>query len=638
MGAGNRAKFQSCCRPVPRLTMSLDDHSPGCEGKNELHNQKKDLMKERKLLIAAGLLLAALAPWPACAGANTWNNNTGNFVWGTTNANWTSPTTWTEGDDAIFGATGVGNIILGDFITVSNMIFNVNGYDIVGAGFLLTNYVITADGTNTIAASLAGPQGLVLEGTNTTMLVGDSAYGIANQYTGGTYIHGGTLILEAPGAGSSSSSMYAVDSIEALDTNATLVIPGIWNGTKYASDRDQIAVDGQLAPNISHLHMTGGTLDLWNDPKGQHIPVPDGYGTILNSGSWSQAGLQINSDGLDHSFYGVISDGNNGVLNGDNTANTSDGQGPGYQIGIVQVAGGVGPASGPYQYWYWYGSNTYSGSTRLENGVYIKLMGQGTIGFPSTNGQTGPMRLYSNSAIDLNGHNQTISLMTAGDATGTILNSGTGTVSTLTIGYGNEQVFTRSCSYTFEDNAGGGGILALRKVISAPFAYPPSLPTTMATNSYQTLGGVCTYSGDTTVEGGSLTLAAATAVSPNSAYRLSTNNYALLTLSYAGTANVRQLWINGAQQPNGVYGAGTPGIDPASTGTITVTGYAPVTLGFTQSANTLTLAWQGVYKLQVNTNDLTGAWYDYPGGAVPPVQVPTGPATGSAFYRLTTLP
>ena len=85
--------------------------------------------------------------------------------------------------------------------------------------------------------------------------------------------------------------------------------------------------------------MTGGTLDLWNDPKGQIIPVPDGYGTIINSGSWSQSGLQIKADGLDHDFHGVITDGNNGVLNGDNTAGFNAGQGPGYQIGIVNASG-----------------------------------------------------------------------------------------------------------------------------------------------------------------------------------------------------------------------------------------------------------------------------------------------------------
>ena len=92
--------------------------------------------------------------------------------------------------------------------------------------------------------------------------------------------------------------------------------------------------------------MTGGTLDLFNDPKNQRIPVPDGTGLIINSGSAVQAGLQIITDGQNHTFSGVIADGNNGNLVGGNLS-----QGPGYQIGIVQVSGGVTAA----QQWTWSG-------------------------------------------------------------------------------------------------------------------------------------------------------------------------------------------------------------------------------------------------------------------------------------------
>lgn len=80
--------------------------------------------------------------------------------------------------------------------------------------------------------------------------------------------------------------------------------------------------------------MTGGTLDLNNDPKNEVVRVPDGFGLIINNGSSVQAGLNVIMDGLDHTFSGVIADGNNGVLIGDNS-----GQGPGYQIGIVSISG-----------------------------------------------------------------------------------------------------------------------------------------------------------------------------------------------------------------------------------------------------------------------------------------------------------
>jgi hypothetical protein len=185
------------------------------------------------------------------------------------------------------------------------------------------------------------------------------------------------------------------------------------------------------------------------------------------------------------------------------------------------------------------------------------------------------------------------------------------------------------------DNQGTGGVLALRKIITAPYLIPPAY-TVLATNCSQELKGVCTYSGDTTVSGGSLILSATSAVSSNSAYRLSTGNFALLKLNYDGTANVRQLWIDGVQQPNGVYGTGTAGIDPASTGTITVIGFAPASLAVSQSGDSITFSWLGTYRLQSKINDIIGPWFDYPGGGTSPVNIPLNATNTSMFFRLST--
>src|SRR6185369_4304188 len=240
--------------------------------------------------------------------------------------------------------------------------------------------------------------------------------------------------------------------------------------------------------------------------------------------------------------------------------------------------------------WTLSGSNTYSGSTRLQFGS-VRLKGNGTIGFPTATGSlTGPLRVYGPSFLDLNGCKQTIALMVGGDANGKIFNSAVGTVATLTFGYGNEQT-ARNANMQYIDNPGVGGILALRKVATGPSFIVPAtgLP---ATNCAQTLSGVNTYSGDTTVEGGALIMANAAAVSSNSVFRLFTvaqgqcpDNTVALVLNYSGTAPVRQLWINGVQQPTGVYGAGTAGIHPGSTGTLTVTGFAPASLEVSQSGN-----------------------------------------------------
>ena len=544
---------------------------------------------------------------------NTWNNASTDFLWNTTSANWTSPTTWADGGNAIFGATGAGLVTLGTPVTAHSLTFNAGGYVINGGGNTLTlvdsGATITANASNSIAASIAGTVGLTFQGTSILALEGDAGSATANTYTGGTYVRSGTLILQAVGT-SSSGAAYAVDSIEALDTGATVKMGSTFNGTSWSGPaRDQIAA----AVLGSKLIMTGGTLDLYNDPKAQRLPVPDGTGLIINTGPDVQAGVLMIADGQNHTFSGVIADGNGGVLMGGNA-----GQGPGYQIGIVSFAGSKNGGGG---LWTLSGSNTYSGSTRIDQGASIKLEGNGTIGFPTPNGLTGPLRIYGSADptrgyLDLNGHNQTIALMQNGNADAKVFNSAVGTVSTLTFGYGNEQV-ARTASFQFMDNQGPGGILALTKI---------------GTNCIQALSGVNTYSGDTTVSEGILAFSTTTAVSSNSAVRLSTS--ATLRLTYDGTANVRQLWVNGVQQPNGVYGSGTPGIDPTSTGTLTVTGYSPVSLGASRSSNNLTFSWAGVYKLQSKTNNIIGTWYDYAGGGLSPVSVPINPANGSVYFRL----
>ncbi len=585
------------------------------------HNQ---LMKQKLILLVAALSWAASFTPNLQAATSTWNNGAADFTWSLTSANWTPGGFWVQDNDAVFGATGVGTITLGDDISVSNLTFTVSGYTIQANGKYSTNRVVTANAgtSNALALSMWGPDSLTFQGPGTTILLGDSAVNDANHYTGGTYIRGGTVILQAAGTTSSGAagSSHAIDSVEALDAGATLVIPGAWNGVNGATSvRDQIA----YSPN-SRLNMTGGTLDLYNDQKNQRIPAPEGNGLIINSGPNIQSGVQALIGSTDKTFSGVIADGNNGVLATNNNFNN----GPGYQIGILQLNNGANGSGGVLTLT---GSNTYSGSTRIDCGIGgIRLAGNGQLGFPSPNGLTGPLRIYTG-FLDLGGRNQTIALMQDGNSGGQIYNSAVGTVSTLTFGYGNE-LANRSCSYQFKDNTGTGGRLALRKINSAPYVHWTGPTMNSCT---QTLSATCsaTYSGDTSVEGGALILSGPGAVSPSSAYRIYPSNGGTLKLNYAGTANARQLWINGVQQPNGVYGASTPGIDSSSTGTITITGYAPVTLNATTSGGNLNLSWDGVYKLQIKTS-IMGAWSDYAGGGESPVSVPLDKTAGSVFFRL----
>ena len=277
-------------------------------------------MKQHFPWIAAVLSLTVLSPTPSKAAQNTWNNGSGNALWDLSSANWTAPTIWVDGDSALFGATGVGTVTLSSPITVQNQTFDAAGYTIDGGGgFSLTlagtNPTVTVNADSTNATSLYGTNGLTIQGTGVLELMGDTVLADGNHYTGGTYVRGGTLLLGVQGANSSGTS-YAVDSIEALDAGATVKFDTPFDGTSWYSYRDQI---GSHSPDFaSHLHMTGGTLDLNDDPKAQHLPVPDGTGLIINTGTNVQAGVIMVADGQDHEFAGVIADG--GPLVGDNVS------------------------------------------------------------------------------------------------------------------------------------------------------------------------------------------------------------------------------------------------------------------------------------------------------------------------------
>ena len=84
-------------------------------------------MKRYTSLIAAGLMLTALSQVQTHAADNTWNNGSSDFLWNTTSLNWTSPTTWADGNDATFGATGVGTVTLGSAVTAHNVNINTAG-------------------------------------------------------------------------------------------------------------------------------------------------------------------------------------------------------------------------------------------------------------------------------------------------------------------------------------------------------------------------------------------------------------------------------------------------------------------------------------------------------------------------------
>jgi autotransporter-associated beta strand protein len=82
------------------------------------------------------------------------------------------------------------------------------------------------------------------------------------------------------------------------------------------------------------------------------------------------------------------------------------------------------------------------------------------------------------------------------------------------------------------------------------------------------LSGLNTYSGDTIVSSGTLTLEQVNA--SNEASTISIASAAVLNLNFVGTDTVNKLFLNGVQQPAGVYGSGNSGGQITGAGTLTV--------------------------------------------------------------------
>ncbi|MBX7209704.1 MAG: autotransporter-associated beta strand repeat-containing protein [Verrucomicrobiaceae bacterium] len=141
--------------------------------------------------------------------------------------------------------------------------------------------------------------------------------------------------------------------------------------------------------------------------------------------------------------------------------------------------------------------------------------------------------------LDLAGFNQTINALIGTQGTGTtpsaastrrVTNSVAATTSTLTVGNGNA---SSTFNGLIED---GAGKVALTKVGTGTLTLPTAN----------------TYTGDTTVTGGSLSLSTAS-LAATSAVNLSTGTF--LNLNFAGTNNITTLRINDLAQAPGTWGS-----------------------------------------------------------------------------------
>ena len=146
-------------------------------------------------VIALGLLVC-LAHTALGQQDQTWDNGAGTGVWSTADANW-SGAAWTNGNNAIFGATGAGPVNVDDAVTVGSMTFTADAYTLgdadgngtlaLGSGSLIT---VGTGLSATISETLAGTAGFTKAGNGTLLLAAAN-----NGNTGNTVVSAGILSL-----------------------------------------------------------------------------------------------------------------------------------------------------------------------------------------------------------------------------------------------------------------------------------------------------------------------------------------------------------------------------------------------------------------------------------------------------------
>lgn len=176
-----------------------------------LRTNPTENMKKNRTNHLLTLLIAGFATSQLLAASYTWNGSTTGGAtgtsndWDTTTANWTgTATTWpstsTGNDDAVFNGTP-GTVTSSSAVTANDITFSQTSSASYTIGADNSTGVITLDGTtptinsagnassNTIGAIITGTSGLTKTGTRTLQLRG------ANTYTGDTRVQNGNLLI-----------------------------------------------------------------------------------------------------------------------------------------------------------------------------------------------------------------------------------------------------------------------------------------------------------------------------------------------------------------------------------------------------------------------------------------------------------
>ncbi|MGJ8725695.1 MAG: beta strand repeat-containing protein [Roseibacillus sp.] len=468
---------------------------------------------------------------------------------GETDANWSTATNWL-GDVAPTGAggevlefVGVTNAATSNDLSAGNSYgeirfsnrgdgesFTLAGNSIQLEGPILST-AVTTPGTDAITDSIS--LDIELTGGNSLVNLGEDhdleISGVISEDASG-------LGLNKDGAG------FLTLSNENTYTGVTTVSDGFLRILNEGALGVSGAASGTVVEAGATLHLVGDLtlaedLTIGGNGDTQNVGAlrPDGDITLdglvtLTSGVRTQptgGGTLTYNGGITHTGTGVsLSAIGSSTFNSTVDLGTGNFSGGGGGTNVFNVSGNTWGQTGL----------AFSHTIQLGVSDAIPATSDLVFGFTTTGNSTG--------ALDLNGFDQTVASIET---------------RTSALGIGANNVIT------------GGGTLTVNQDVDTTFEGVIESTTSIVKSGIGilTLSGANTYTGDTTVDAGTLSIASA--FLPNFA-TVSVADGAVLNLNYTGTDSVSVLILDGTSLVPGVYDAATHPASLSGTGSITVTG------------------------------------------------------------------
>ena len=458
--------------------------------------------------------------------------------------------------------------------------------------------------SSTFSGTLTGAGALAKDGNGTVGLYS------ANNYTGGTTVSGGILA--------------AVDEVAA----PTAVTP-FGNGTVTVTGGAQLELGSAPASPFgeydfaNNITLNNGALyagDAYEHVKGT-LTVGSGSGTLGSTyNGWYETRKGLSLDGLT-------------TGNGNLTIQQSGlSTGNGYNSSTVYFTSSGTAAQNTYS-----GTVTVNPMTVFGAGSYLFLVGPDAL---------------ANATLNLTGDNTAPNVLIFG-ASPLLFGSGT---SADGVGYA-----------TIGGLSGSGDILLQDTLVpddgsypgySAGAAFALTVGNNNASSTYSgvmsgtgslikvgagtlNLTGANTYTGNTTINGGTLELALP-ALATNSTVSIASG--AKVKLDFGNFDRVSALVLNGVNHSSGVYNAANTPLYLAGAGNLVVGPVAsnPTNITCTVTSGTLTLSWPTDHVgwlLQSNSVSLTAtnAWFNYPAdgsASVANVNITLNPSRSYVFFRM----